>query len=177
MRQAMMAPPPLPTEGIAISTSRIIEVPVSPEELPPVDPGDIIAAWNAATVGAELGLASAETAARGIRFVRPDGEELRIVFADIDANCWVMALDRTIGLDTLHGLSTCFRLLGLVEQMATQSWTRDHFTVGGPDGPSIDPVLVRVAATLSLSADAHFNAELFRRRTESLLGPRRLSRH
>lgn len=153
---------------------RVIDVPVPPQRLPAVRPSDIVAAWNAATVGAEIGLSPAPEDHRGVRFVGADGEELRVVFADVDAGCWVTALDRTIGLDDLHGLSVCFRLLGLIEQMATQAWTRAHFSIGAEDGPDIHPALLRVAASLPLTSDARFDAGQFRHHAEGLLGPRRL---
>lgn len=147
-----------------------------PEDLPAVAPRDLVKAWNAATVGAEIGLAPDPDEARGVRFHRPDGEETRILFADTDAHCWVGALDRAVGLDSLHGISLCFRLLGLIHLMATASWTRAWFEVGGADGPEIHPALLRIAATLPLTAEARFDEAVFRRHAEPLLGPRRLGR-
>lgn len=156
--------------------SRVIDVPVPPHELPPVNPHDLIEGWTAATVGAEMGLNTAPEDARGIVFRRPDGEDLGIVFADIDVNCWVTALERTIGLDSLHGLSVCFRLLGLIDQMASQPWTRDYYTVGGHDGPDIDFALLRAAARTPLNDDARFDSLAFRSRTDLERGPKRLGR-
>lgn len=139
-------------------------------------PRDLIAAWNAATVGAEIGLPVEPEDARGVRFHRADGTETRILFADTDAHCWVGALDRAIGLDSVHGIAVCFRLLGLIHLMASAPWTRPWFEIGGQDGPEIHPALLRVAATLPLTSDARFDAEQFRRHAEPLLGPRRLGR-
>lgn len=159
-----------------MTDERIIDVPVAPEELPPVTPRDLVVAWNAATVAAEIGFTLPPDEHRGIRFRRPDGTETRVIIADSDAHCWVGAVDRTVGLDTLHGLSVCLRLLGLIDLMATAAWTRAHFEVGGLDGPDIHPALLRVAATLPLSSEARFDDAAFRHRAEPLLGPRRLSR-
>lgn len=157
-------------------SSRVIDVPVPPPDLPPVDPHDLIEGWNAATVAAEMGLSAGPEEARGIRFRRPDGEDLGIVFADIDVNCWVSALERTVGLDTLYGLAVCFRLLGMIDQMATQAWTRDFYSVGGGDGPDIDVALLRAAARLPLNDEARFDTIAFRARLDLERGPRRLGR-
>lgn len=154
---------------------RIIDVPVPPETLPTVVPHDLVDAWNAATLAASQGIPQDPLDGRGVRFQRPNGEELRVVFADIDVACWVGAVDRIMGLSNLHGLSVCFRLLGLIDQMATQAWTREHFSVGGGDGPDISPALLRTAAALPLSADARFDAIAFRQAAEALMGPRRLN--
>ncbi len=157
-------------------SDRVVDVGMPPEDLPPVMPRDLVAAWNAATVGAEIGLAVDPDDARGVRFLRPDGTETRILFADTDAHCWVGALDRAIGLDTLHGIAVCFRLLGLIHLMATAAWARAWFELGGEDGPDIHPTLIRVAATLPLNAEARFDEAAFRHHAEPLLGPRRLGR-
>lgn len=158
-----------------MDSTRIIDVPVPPETLPTVTARDLVDAWNAATLAAQHGITADPLESRGIRFQRPDGEELRVVFADIDVACWVNAVDRVMGLDNLHGLAVCFRLLGLIEQMATQPWTRAHFTVGGGGGPDIAPALLRTAAALPLSPEAHFDGPAFQQAAESLLGPRRLT--
>lgn len=157
-------------------SDRVIDVAVPPEDLPAVAPRDLVAAWNAATVGAEIGLAVDPEDARGVRFHRPDGTETRVLFADTDAHCWVGALDRAVGLDSLHGIALCFRLLGLIHLMATAPWMRAWFEVGGGDGPEIHPALWRVAATLPLNAEARFDEATFRRHAEPLVGPRRLGR-
>lgn len=157
-------------------SDRVIDVALPPEDLPAVAPRDLVRAWNAATVGAEVGLVVAPDEARGVRFHRRDGTETRILFADTDAHCWVGALDRAVGLDSPHGISLCFRLLGLIHLMATAPWTRAWFEVGGADGPEIHPALLRIAATLPLTAEARFDEEVFRRHAEPLLGPRRVGR-
>lgn len=154
----------------------VIDVPVAPEDLPPVRPSDLVHAWNAATVAAEIGLDADPENTPGIRFRRPDGEETRVVFADVDANFWVAAMNRAIGLDTLHGLSVCFRLLGLIDLMARMPWMRPHFVLGGEEGPDIHPALLRVAATMPLNIEAKFDPAGFQSRAETMLGPRRLGR-
>jgi len=159
-----------------VPTDRIIDVGVPPEDLPAVMPRELTGAWNAATVGAEIGLPIEPDDARGVRFHRADGTETHILFADTDAHCWVGALDRAIGLDSLHGIAVCFRLLGLIHLMATAPWTRAWFELGGEDGPDIHPALLRIAATLPLNGEARFDDELFRCHAEPLLGPRRLGR-
>lgn len=155
-------------------SNRVIDVPVPPCDLPPVSPRDLIDGWNAATMAAELAVTSDPEDARGFVFRGADGEDLGIVFADIDVHCWVSALDHTIGLDHLHGLAVCFRLLGLIDQMASEAWTREYYSVGGTDGPDIDAALLRTAARLPLNDDARFDPLAFRARADLEHGPKRL---
>ena len=157
-------------------SSRVIDVPVPPSELPAVTAHDLINGWTAATMAAEMGLSVSTEAARGVRFRRLDGEDLGIVFADVDVNCWVTALERTVGLDNLHGLAVCFRLLGLIDLMATEPWTRDFYSVGGTDGADIDFALLRAAAHQPLTDDARFDGLTLRARVDLERGPRRLTR-
>jgi hypothetical protein len=74
----------------------------------------------------------------------------------------------------LYGLAVCFRLLGLIEQLATAAWLRPHFSVGGREGPEIHPAILETAATLALTRDARFDSTLFQHHTERLLGRARL---
>jgi hypothetical protein len=111
---------------------------------------------------------------QGIVFERADGEPTAIAFADRDAACWALAVDRSVGLDSLYGLAVCFRLLGLIEQLATAAWLRPHFSVGGREGPEIHPAILETAATLALTRDARFDSTLFQHHTERLLGRARL---
>jgi hypothetical protein len=155
---------------------RVIDIPVAPSELPDVLPKDLVAGWTAATLAAERGLTAPAEARHGVRFQRPDGEEVRIVFADLDVSCWVTALDHAFGLDSLYGLAVCFRLLGLIDQMATQRWTRDYYTLGTADGPEIDRALLRAAARQPLTDDARFDPAAFRARMDREDGAGRLGR-
>lgn len=137
-------------------------------------PGDLIRAWDAATIAAEMGLEVEPRTAGGITFRGPGGE-LTLLFEDVDARVWVAGLERTTGLDSPRGLSICFRLLGLIELMATAKWMRALFDIGGPEGPDIHPALFRVAATMPLGRDARFDAREFECRIRPLVGPRMLN--
>lgn len=152
----------------------LIDSPVHPADLPAVRPGDLVRAWDAATIAAEAGLDLGPAATQGITFRGPGGEAT-LLFEDVDAQVWIAGLDRTVGLDSVHGIALCFRLLGLIELMATEIWTRGLFNLGGPDGPDIHPALFRVAATMPLSPEARFDAREFERRTRPLVGPRLIS--
>ncbi|WP_404379003.1 hypothetical protein [Caenispirillum salinarum] len=152
----------------------LIDSPVPPDDLPAVMPGDLVRAWDAATIAAELGLEVDPRATRGITFRGPGGE-VTLLFEDVDAQVWIAGLERTTGLDSPHGISVCFRLLGLIELMATAAWMRGLFDIGGPEGPDIHPALFRVAATMPLGRDARFDPREFERRTRPLVGPRMLN--
>lgn len=158
------------------SPARVIDVPVPPSALPAVTTHDLIEGWTAATMAAEMSLGHEPEAARGVRFRRADGEDLGLVFADLDVNCWVGALERTVGLDSLHGLAVCFRLLGLIDLMATAPWTREYYSVGGGDGADIDMALLRAAARHPLNDDARFDSPALRARLDLDRGHRRLGR-
>jgi hypothetical protein len=155
-------------------TRVLIDSPVPPDALPAVVPGDLVRAWDAATAAAELGLEVDPRTASGITFRGPGGEAT-LLFEDMDAQVWIAGLERTIGLSSPHGISVCFRLLGLIELMATAGWMRALFDLGGPDGPDIHPALFRVAATMPLGRDARFDGLEFERRTRPLVGPRMLA--
>lgn len=152
----------------------LIDSPVTPDDLPAVRPGELMRAWDAATIAAEMGLETDASTTQGVTFRGPGGE-VTLLFEDVDAQVWIAGLDRTVGLDTLHGIALCFRLLGLIELMATEVWTRGLFEVGGPEGPEIHPALFRVAATMPLGRDARFDTREFERRTRPLVGPRMLN--
>lgn len=152
----------------------LIDSPLPPDNLPAVRPGDLMKAWEAATVAAELGLEIGPGAANGVTFRGPGGE-VTLLFEDVDVQVWIAGLEHSVGLETPFGISLCFRLLGLIELMATQGWTRPLFEVGGPEGPEIHPALFRVAATMPLGRDARFDSREFERRTRPLVGPRLLN--
>lgn len=157
-----------------MSSRILIDSPVTPDALPAVHPGDLVRAWDAATVAAELGLEADWTDAAGVTFRGPGGE-LTMLFEDVDARVWVAGINRMVGLDTPHGIALCFRLLALIELMATAGWMRPLFELGGPDGPDIHPALFRVAAAMPLGHDARFNGCEFERRVRPLVGPSRLT--
>jgi hypothetical protein len=156
-----------------------LHVPIPPEELPPIEVADLIDAWQAATQAATMALDASpgdySPTPQGIIFERPDGEETAIHFADRDAACWALAVDRSVGLDDLHGLAVCFRLLGLIDQLAHAVWLRPHFSVGGKDGPEIHPAILKTAAQIGLTREARFDAAQFQKQTQALLGSARLS--
>jgi len=129
------------------------EVPVPPERLPGVSGRDLLAAWEAAR---EAAAAQAWGAPRAISFRRADGAVTELVIADEDARCWAAAVDGTVGLDSLHGIALCFRLLALIEVMATAPWARGLFTISH-DGAEIHAALVAAAARIPLAPDARFD--------------------
>ncbi len=132
-----------------------------PEALPAVGPSDIMEAWSAASIGAEMGMVLQPGDIEGIEFRWPGGES-RFAFADLDASSWAAALDRRYGLATLRGIAILFRLLALIELMARAEWLRPLFRLGGDEGVKVDPDVLRLAATLPLTASARFDADRFR---------------
>lgn len=139
------------------------EVPFGPEDLPPVAPGQLELALDAA---ADAALAEASGPLAGVRFLRPDGPETRVMFTDFDARCWVAACDRLYGLETPPGLSICFRLLGLLTLMGSQAWLRPWFRVGEGQGLEAEPALLRAAASQRLTPDGEFDPMELERRLE-----------
>lgn len=151
----------------------LINSAVTPDALPAVHPGDLMRAWDAATTAAEMGLEAAWDDAAGVTFRGPGGE-VTLLFEDMDARVWVAGINRLVGLDSPQGIALCFRLLALIDLMATAPWTRPLFVLGGPDGPDIHPALFRVASSLPLGRDARFDSREFERHTRPLTGPARL---
>lgn len=129
------------------------EVPLPPERLPSVSGRDLLAAWEAAR---EAAAAEAWGEPRAVSFRRGDGAVTELVIADEDARCWAAAVDGTVGLDSLYGIALCFRLLALIEVMATAPWARGLFAISR-DGAEIHPALVAAAARSPLAADARFD--------------------
>jgi len=129
------------------------EVPLPPECLPGVAGRDLLAAWDAAR---EAATAAAWGEPRAVSFRRADGGSTVLMIADEDARCWAAAVDGTVGLSSLYGMAVCFRLLALIEVMATAPWARGLFALDR-DGAEIHPALVRAAARLPLAADARFD--------------------
>lgn len=129
------------------------EVPLPPESLPGVSGRDLLSAWEAAR---EAAAAEAWGQPRAVAFRRADGAVTELMIADEDARCWAAAVDVTVGLDSLYGMALCFRLLALIEVMATAPWARGLFALSR-DGAEIHPALVGAAARFPLAADARFD--------------------
>ena len=146
-----MPPPPL-----------LYRLPMAPEDLPPVEPSQLVRAWNAATLAAETGLLLQAGDIEGVDF-RWDGGECRFLFADLDASCWAAALDRLYGLRSPQGISILFRLLALIDLVARAEWIRPLFRLGHVDGVALDREVVQLAAAQPLTASARFDANAFRR--------------
>ncbi len=139
--------------------ARLYEVPLGPESLPPVESRDLIGAWDAAREAAER---EDWGEARAVLFRRAGGSATELVIADADARCWAAAVDHAVGLDTLYGLALCFRLLGLIELLASCPWARGLFDVA-PDGTTLHPALLAAAARAPLEADGRFDHAGIRR--------------
>lgn len=137
----------------------LYEVPLGPEALPPVESRDLVGAWDAARAAAER---EDWGEARAVLFRRQGGETTELVIADADARCWAAAVDHAIGLDTLYGLALCFRLLGLIELLATSPWARGLFDISS-DGTTLHPALLAAAARAPLEADGRFDQAAMRR--------------
>ena len=131
-----------------------------PEALPAVRGHDLDRAWHAAR-GAAIG--QRWDSARGIRFHRPDGGTTDLALADPDACCWAGAVDRLAGLGTWYGMALCLRLLALVDLLGRAPWTAALCRLAR-DGAEIDPRLLRVAASLPLTAEARLDEALVRAR-------------
>ena len=129
-------------------------VPVPPERLPAVQPGDLLRAWNVARNGA---VQRQWGTPRFLRFARQGGQEpTEIAIADPDAGAWTEAIDRAFGLDTLTGLSLCLRLLALVEVLTRAARLEPFFDVS-PAGVDLHPSLLTAAAVLPLGPAARFD--------------------
>lgn len=124
-----------------------------PSALPPVRGRDLVAAWDAARAAANR---AAWGAARLFRFRLPDGAVLDLALQDRDARCWADAVERTTGLQTLHGLSLCLRLLALIELLAHARWAADLCRLDRT-GAELHPDLLRAAAVVELTNDARFD--------------------
>lgn len=171
------SPPSSPL--MTAAETEALHVGVAPQDLPPIPVGDLRQAWHVATRAAYLAPEDWGTRYQlrhpGVVFTTSDGSHMHIDFSDRDASCWAGAVDQTFGLDTLHGLSVCFRLLGLIEQLASSLWLRPYFSVGGPEGAEIEPAILKTAADHPLDHTARFNSVTFRTQAEHRLGPTKLN--
>ncbi len=138
------------------ATTYLVDVP--PEALPPVQRRDLSAAGEAARAAAT---AADWGSPRCFRFRRGDGGSTDLVLADPDACCWAGAVDRTVGMGSIAGLSLCLRLLALVDLLANARWATALFSVRR-DGTEIDGAVLAAAATLPLTQEARFDETGFR---------------
>jgi hypothetical protein len=129
-------------------------------ELPPVRGRDILAAWDVARTAARD---AAWDQARAFRFRSGERGWTDMRLADRDAQCWAGAVDRTIGLQTGHGLSVCLRLLALVDLLA-RSPSIAGLVELDKHGAQLHPDLLRHAAEAALTEDARFDESGFRAR-------------
>jgi len=129
-------------------------VPLPPEELPAVSPGDLLHAWTVARRGAVLRQWGTP---RFLRFAaRGEREPTEIAIADADASAWAEAIDQAFELESLRGLSLCLRLLALVEVLARAPRLEPFFDVT-PAGVDLHPSLLGAAAAVPLDGAARFD--------------------
>ncbi|MDT7953139.1 MAG: hypothetical protein RQ966_16680 [Acetobacteraceae bacterium] len=114
--------------------------------------------WRAARQAAA---ASSWGEARLFQFRPADAARLDLALNDNDAACWAEAVDRGWGLQTAYGLSLCLRLLGLVALLANSASLRALCPLSRA-GVSLDPALMRAAATVSLSDRGHLDESQIR---------------
>lgn len=122
----------------------------APGELPAVTWRDLEQAWEIAQMRRDL------VSAGGYAFRFGGVAPVELVVADRDAASWVAALERRIGIASVHGVSLCLRLLGLVALMAEAGWARDWFVLAR-EGVEIRPELLRAAAGVKLNAAGGFD--------------------
>jgi hypothetical protein len=144
---------------IAADGSRLHLVDLAPDALPPIGIRDLRNAWDAAHAGAVADLRGAR---RGFGFRGPDGAVTLLSLADTDASCWAQAVERLTGLDTVHGLAVCVRLLALVDRLVRDPALAPLYSIEG-GGAQLHPALLRTAATLEISPSGRFDAAGFRR--------------
>lgn len=128
-------------------------IPLPPERLPPVAPGELLAAWDLARAAAARRQWGSP---RVLVFPRPDGPPTELAIADRDAAAWAEAIDAAVGLDSLAGLSLCLRLLALVEVLGRAPSLAGHFAVS-PAGIDLHPALLAAAAAMPLDGAARFD--------------------
>jgi hypothetical protein len=134
-------------------------IPFPPENLPPVRPGALLAAWDAARAAAAAGSWGAP---RTLVFRREGAEPLVLAIADRDARCWAAAVDRRADLSTTEGLALCLRLLALIEVLPRAGFLAGLFDIT-TEGIDLHPALLGAAAAMPLDAGARFDAAALRR--------------
>jgi hypothetical protein len=130
------------------------ELGVAPAALPAVPPAALEIAWEVAREGASAGQWGQPRL-----LVFADGQELALT--DPDAAAWAEAMDRHAGLDSLHGVALCLRLLALVEAMARAEWLRGFFAIG-QRGVEFHPLLLAAAARAPLDSTGRFEDSAMR---------------
>lgn len=130
------------------------DLPVTPGKLPAVPPAALEIAWEVAREGAAAGQWGQPRL-----LVFADGQE--IALTDPDAAAWVGAMERHAGLDSLHGVALCLRLLALVEAMGRAEWLRGFFAIGAR-GVEFHPLLLAAAARAPLDATGRFEDSAMR---------------
>ncbi len=140
--------------GVAPDGALTYFVPVPPGELPPVRGQDLMAAWTTAHEAARQGSWGQR---RQFCFRSPEGGITELALRDVDACCWAAAIDRTLGLGSLHGLSVCLRLLALVQLIGGAGAAGGLFAIEAGDA-ALHPALWRAAAESPLTDTAGFDA-------------------
>lgn len=144
---------------IEVATDRsgalVYQVRLSPDCLPPVRSGDLAESWDAARRAAT---ASVWGEPRLFRFQAEGTEPVDLALTDDDASCWAQAVDAAWGLQTAYGLSLCLRLLGLVALLSDSATLRALCPLSRA-GASLDPALVRAAASIPLSGRGHLDEQ------------------
>jgi hypothetical protein len=134
-----------------------------PSDLPAVRGRDLLAAWDQARDAAQR---AAWSVVRAFRFRGQDGGWTDIALRDRDAMCWAGAVDRTVGMETLYGISVCLRLLALIDFLARARWTSGLVDLSRD--AALHPALVRLAAEARLTDEASFDEHGFRRSLQTL---------
>jgi hypothetical protein len=143
----------VPVEGV-----QTYDVDTTPDRLPAVTKRDLLNAWDAAH---EAATHAAWGTARLFRFHKPDGSTTDLALADRDACCWAGAVDSTTPMHTQYGLSLFLRLLALIDLLAHATWAQT-LCVLHRQGATLDPGLVRAAASLPLTEEARFDEQHLR---------------
>jgi hypothetical protein len=151
-------------------------LPLAPGALPPVTPRALLAAWDTAREAVRAAEARRHrqdpiwpdihfprwAPPRLLHFRPEGGEPCDLAIQDPDAGAWAEAIDSAYGLESLHGMALCLRLLALVEALTRLPWLAPLFRVT-PQGVALDSALLHAAATLPLDAAARFDDDGLRR--------------
>ncbi len=129
-------------------------IPFSPADLPNVSGAHLERAWEAAHAAAGDARPWRPPTRHGFRFRQKGAEPLDLLLADRDAASWADGVRTVADLSSAYGISLCLRLLALVALMASATWLRPWFSLGG--GIEIHPALLRAAALAPLTATGAF---------------------